>query len=233
MTRKHIKIPHDRPEKQHTDMSSFSSLLRHSDRKAAQILGITLSRDEKPKTRTNIHHVLKRHRSVTPEQIVWDVPNPFGPPDPALAHVQALIQAEITRTRQFESIAPHERVHDALYEDDSEHEDFDSDSEDDTAFDDEDHTEDDTDNEDEGKHAPITLPRLLPIPLRFIPSPPPPSPASSDEDRDFPASWADLAQAYDDIAEAEERAARKAKRDAHRSRAKVLAILGPEASSAL
>ena len=48
-------------------------------------------------------------------------------------------------------------------------------------------------------------------------------------DNEEPAPWAD---AYNNIAEADE-LARKAKRDAHRSRSKALAILGPEASSAL
>ena len=156
--------------------------------------------------RTLAGRLRRRSDPYQEDGLVWDVPNPFASPDPELAHLRALIQQEIMRTRRFESIAPHDLVN----EDEDDYED------------DADDEQDDDDTEDDDKPASIALPRLLPIPLRFIPSPspspPPPSPTlSSDED----------------TAEAEARAARKATRDAHRSRAKALAILGPEAGSAL
>ncbi|KAF8550802.1 hypothetical protein OG21DRAFT_1499570 [Imleria badia] len=226
---------------------SLSSAIRSSDRKASHLLGVTLTRDpaQTPKKRTFLRSLGKRlrrsHRRSRPyyeeDGVVWDVPNPFAPPDPELAHLHALIQEEIARERRFESIGPHDRVHGVDDDEDG----FDSDDGDDEDSDDEDDDFDadddaDADDEDEGdiedlhdedKPASIALPRLLPIPLRFIPSPspspspPPPTPIpSSDED-------------YNNTAEAEARAARKAKRDAHRSRSKALAILGPEARSSL
>lgn len=160
--------------------------------------------------RTLAGRLRRRSDPYQEDGLVWDVPNPFASPDPELAHLRALIQQEIMRTRRFESIAPHDLVN----EDEDDYEDDYEDNADDE--------QDDDDTEDDDKPASIALPRLLPIPLRFIPSPspspPPPSPTlSSDED----------------TAEAEARAARKATRDAHRSRAKALAILGPEAGSAL
>ncbi|KAF8129026.1 hypothetical protein EV363DRAFT_1339466, partial [Boletus edulis] len=57
------------------------------------------------------------------------------------------------------------------------------------------------------------------------PSPLLPRPIPVPSDKDLSTPWADLAQVYNDIAEAHERAARKAKRDAYRSRSKALAIL--------
>jgi hypothetical protein len=237
--------------------------MRRSDRKAAQLLGVTLTRDHAPcppkptlvgTLRKRLGFLGKKHpatngntsssEDLSEDGVVWDVPNPFAPPDPSLAPLRALIQAEIARTARYESIGPLESVHDEDGDDDdSEDEDYDSedfDSDDDydgedADAEDDDYSDDDF-SDDDDKPATIVLPRLLPIPLRFIPSMhtlhphPPPSPAPSSGEELAP--WADVAQAYNDIAEADERA-RKAKRDAHRSRSKALAILGPEASSAL
>ena len=255
--------------------SQARSAIRRSDRKAAKLLGVTLTRDHHPiqPKRTLVDalrmrlgfprkkHVLSAESSQSDsdseseyeQHIVWDEPNPFGPPDPSQARLRALIQAEIARTARYESIGPLDRVHDDEDSDDATDEDEDDADADDE---DEDYDEDDFDSEDDqddgwseseadddNKPATIVLPRLLPIPLRFIPSmhtlrpppPPPPSPTPSSpvpSDDEEPAPWADIAEAYNDIAEADERA-RKAKRDAHRSRSKALAILGPEASSVL
>lgn len=199
---------------------------------------------------------------------VWDVPNPFDPPDPSMAHLQSLIQAEIAQMRRYESIGPLQSLPDQVRplhdwsesesESDGEHEDSEDseDSKDSEDYDDDgddgddedsDDNDDDSDNnsdddkdsdDDPDKPNVVVLPKLLHIPLRFLPSPPLPSRSpysdtTTTDDGDPPALWADLAHVYNDAAEAEERAARKAKRDAHRSRLKVLAILGPEAASAI
>lgn len=202
---------------------------------------------------------------------VWDNPNPFAPPDPSQAYLHSLIQAQITEMRRYESIGPFQSLPDLVQldhwdesdpeDEDEDYDDEDSENDDDGDSDDEDGDdgddedssgEDSDDDASDGDDKPnvIVLPKLLPIPLRFFPSPPPhpnhsplppppPStlrstssstPSTDDEDSTL---WADLAQVYNDIAEAEERAARKAKRDAHRSRLKALAILGPEASPAI
>jgi len=237
---------------------SAHAAIRRSDRKASQLLGVTLTRDRavshnKPGLVDRLRRFTFRPRfgkdraAPPPEDFVWDEPNPFGPPDPSQEWLRALIQAEIAHTRRFEATGPLEDVPNEGEDEDDE--DDDEDDDDDDGYD-EDYDGDDDDGQSESENnnhdtlSPIVLPRLLPIPLRVIPSthslhhppPPPPSPSPSFDiapSNEEPLPWADHAEAYNNIAEAEERAFRKAKRDAHRSRSKALAILGPEASSAL
>ena len=172
------------------------------------------------------------------DTFIWDIEDPFAQPDPDLAHLRALLQAECVHMRRFEDIGPLDPL-----PDEDENDDTDSDSGFDSETDSEHENEDEEDEADdeaedsdeyeeeepEDKLAPISLPRLLPIPIRFIPTPPAPPPTRCPSFEQ--GTWADLAKVYNDIANADERA-RKARRDACRSRAKALAILGPEASIA-
>lgn len=182
------------------------------------------------------HHQMARTRRIAlsllrrvhPEDteddaVVWDVPNPFAPPDPSQAHLHSLIQAEIARMRRCESIGPLQSEldddDDEDYDEYSDDGDNDADDEDDEG---EDNDADDDEDEDEDSHSDHESTKVL--------LPPSPSDTSSSD-----GDWNHLPQVYNDLAEAEEleRATRKAKRDAHRSRLKALAILGPEALSAL
>ncbi|KAI9454635.1 hypothetical protein HD554DRAFT_2149937 [Boletus coccyginus] len=225
---------------------SARAAIRRSDPKASQVLDVTLTRDRavninKPaslvdtlRKRFRFSPRFGRNRSAvsvpsSEDDFVWDEPNPFGQPDPDQEWLRAIIQADIARTRRFESIGPlddmpsDEDDYSEDDEDEGEDDGYDEDEDEDHGYDEDYDGDDDDDDDDQSESeinsqdnpSPIVLPRLLPIPLRE------------------PLPWADLTQAYDNIAEAEERAFRKAKRDAHRSRSKALAILGPEASSAL
>ena len=160
------------------------------------------------------------------DALVWDVLDPFAPPDsdPTEARLRTLIQAEIAHMRRYEDIGPLDPLP-GEEDSDSDHE---SHPDDDADADDEDEDED-----EEDMSRPIALPRLLHTrPLCYITAPPSPLPSSSSSSsgEDEAAPW--LAHTYPDISEAEEQA-RKARRDAHRSRLKALAILGPEAAAAI
>lgn len=199
--------------------SQVPTAIRKSDCKPAQLRGFTPDDDD------------DEYDAEQEDLFVWDVSNPFATPDPAEERLRNLIQAEITHMRRYESVGPLQSLPRVHCDDDDDEEDYSDETDDDDEEDYSDETDADADDEDEGeddKPTPIVLPRLLHTrPLCYLTSPPSSTPSSPD-DEDPSAPWeVDLADAED-----QERA-RKAKRDAHRSRLKAIAILGPEASSAI
>lgn len=181
------------------------AVIRNSGRKAIQLFGFTIARGIDVDDRSS-------DSSEGEDTLVWDVSDPFSPQDPADQRLHGLIQAEIAHMRRYESIGPLQSLPHDDDDDDGDSVDSgavtvpDSDSDSDSGA--------GADSEDEHPN-PIALPQLLhtrPI-CGFV---------SSTEDDDD-----------DDLEEAEEQErARKAKRDALRSRLKALAILGHEAISA-